>query len=191
MDMRKLLISSALAVLFAMDAVSARADVVYSYTGAAFTTVSGSYTTSMKVTGSIDLTSALGANFGPAIVTPNSFSFSDGLQTFTNATPSLSSQFELATDPSGHITSFWDVAFSIPSPFGTGFDEITVTSAGDNPQDFWTCGTYPACFSTAYVNTAGSWSGPVSAVPLPAALPLFATGLGALGLLGWRRKKTA
>jgi hypothetical protein len=27
------------------------------------------------------------------------------------------------------------------------------------------------------------------AVPLPAALPLFATGLACLGLLGWRRKK--
>jgi hypothetical protein len=27
------------------------------------------------------------------------------------------------------------------------------------------------------------------AVPLLGALPLFATGLGALGLLGWRRKK--
>jgi hypothetical protein len=27
--------------------------------------------------------------------------------------------------------------------------------------------------------------------PLPAALPLLATGLGALGLLGWRRKRTA
>jgi hypothetical protein len=26
-------------------------------------------------------------------------------------------------------------------------------------------------------------------VPLPAALPLFATGLGGLGLLGWRRKR--
>jgi hypothetical protein len=25
--------------------------------------------------------------------------------------------------------------------------------------------------------------------PLPAALPLFATGIGALGLLGWRRKR--
>jgi hypothetical protein len=25
--------------------------------------------------------------------------------------------------------------------------------------------------------------------PLPAALPLFATGLGGLGLLGWRRKR--
>jgi hypothetical protein len=29
----------------------------------------------------------------------------------------------------------------------------------------------------------------VSATPLPAAFPLFATGLGALGLLGWRRKR--
>jgi hypothetical protein len=27
--------------------------------------------------------------------------------------------------------------------------------------------------------------------PLPAALPLFATGIGALGLLGWRRKRKA
>jgi len=27
--------------------------------------------------------------------------------------------------------------------------------------------------------------------PLPAALPLFATGLGALGLLGWRRRRKA
>jgi hypothetical protein len=31
----------------------------------------------------------------------------------------------------------------------------------------------------------------VSNVPLPAALPLFASGLAGLGLLGWRRKKAA
>ena len=30
-----------------------------------------------------------------------------------------------------------------------------------------------------------------SGVPLPGALPLFATGLAALGLLGWRRKRKA
>ena len=30
---------------------------------------------------------------------------------------------------------------------------------------------------------------PVAQTPTPAALPLFATGLGALGLIGWRRKR--
>jgi len=29
----------------------------------------------------------------------------------------------------------------------------------------------------------------VAPTPLPAALPLLATGLGAIGLLGWRRKR--
>ena len=33
--------------------------------------------------------------------------------------------------------------------------------------------------------------GAIEPTPLPAALPLFATGLGGLGLLGWRRKRKA
>ena len=33
--------------------------------------------------------------------------------------------------------------------------------------------------------------GQLNPVPLPAALPLFATGFGALGLLAWRRKRKA
>jgi hypothetical protein len=37
--------------------------------------------------------------------------------------------------------------------------------------------------------TDAQLSSPV--VPLPGALPLFATGLGALALLGWRRKRKA
>jgi hypothetical protein len=32
---------------------------------------------------------------------------------------------------------------------------------------------------------------PTTTTPLPATLPLFATGIGALGLLGWRRKRKA
>ena len=44
-----------------------------------------------------------------------------------------------------------------------------------------------------YSNGPGTWSGgpTPSPVPLPAPLPLFATGLAALGLLGWRRKRRA
>jgi hypothetical protein len=34
-------------------------------------------------------------------------------------------------------------------------------------------------------------NGTVSATPVPAALPLFATGLAVMGLLGWRRKRKA
>ncbi|MFI5071840.1 MAG: hypothetical protein ACHP8A_13215 [Terriglobales bacterium] len=34
-----------------------------------------------------------------------------------------------------------------------------------------------------------SFAGEISTTPLPAALPLFASALGALGLLGWRRKR--
>jgi hypothetical protein len=39
------------------------------------------------------------------------------------------------------------------------------------------------------LNTGFTAISTVPEVPLPAALPLFASGLGALGLLGWRRKK--
>jgi uncharacterized protein (TIGR03118 family) len=46
--------------------------------------------------------------------------------------------------------------------------------------------------SNALLFTAGDGLfGEIQAVPIPAALPLFATGLGVLGLLGWRRKRKA
>ena len=42
---------------------------------------------------------------------------------------------------------------------------------------------------TVCTNECGFFDTP--ATPLPAAFPLFATGLGAIGLLGWRRKRKA
>ena len=45
--------------------------------------------------------------------------------------------------------------------------------------------------SNALDNITVTDLGPVSTVPLPGALPLFASGLAGLGLLGWRRKKAA
>ena len=45
-------------------------------------------------------------------------------------------------------------------------------------------------FSTG--TDVGTWDVTIQAqTPLPGALPLFASGLGALGLLGWRRKRRA
>ena len=34
-------------------------------------------------------------------------------------------------------------------------------------------------------------TGTLTSTPIPAALPLFATALGGMGWLGWRRKRTA
>ena len=52
-------------------------------------------------------------------------------------------------------------------------------------------GTGPTNRPQVFVNPncTGAGCGNPPAVPLPAALPLFAGGLGVLGLLGWRRKK--
>ena len=50
---------------------------------------------------------------------------------------------------------------------------------------------YGAAYSHGFeAVTAGQYAG-AYVTPLPAALPLFATGLAGLGLLGWRRKRKA
>ncbi len=60
--------------------------------------------------------------------------------------------------------------------------EGVITSGGDYDP---ACGPPSTCPSGASL-TGGTV---VGTTPIPAALPLFATGLGALGLLGWRRKR--
>jgi hypothetical protein len=45
------------------------------------------------------------------------------------------------------------------------------------------CDDVPFC--TEFIATGNV----TTITPLPAALPLFATGLGAVGMLGWRRKR--
>jgi hypothetical protein len=72
-----------------------------------------------------------------------------------------------------------------------GFDTVTISFKNDTQlwafqsftNGFWCIGS--GCLSDAGTN--GEWA----ATPLPAALPLFATGLGTIGLLGWRRKRKA
>lgn len=67
--------------------------------------------------------------------------------------------------------------------------------------DYFSCGTFgtdtcwrPVYGWTQYSTTpTNSFSGSadLTVTPLPAGLPLFAAGLGALGLLGWHRKRKA
>jgi hypothetical protein len=52
-------------------------------------------------------------------------------------------------------------------------------------------GTGGSAVMTVTGGTIGSPLTTPNEIPVPAALPLFASGLGALGLLGWRRKRRA
>jgi hypothetical protein len=102
--------------------------------------------------------------------------------------------FWLAND--GGTPSDWSVSFggstlsSVTDPPGFPFTEFSFNVTATTGPEALVFGFRqdPAFFQLddVSVNPSG-----VGAVPLPAALPLFATGLGALGLLGWRRKKKA
>jgi hypothetical protein len=59
---------------------------------------------------------------------------------------------------------------------------------GGSGLDLLNCGCRA---SQGVLDSGGSTLTFAAETPLPAALPLFASGLGALGLLGWRRKKKA
>ncbi len=61
-----------------------------------------------------------------------------------------------------------------------GPNEILIDVTGDNPN-----------VNDQLILDVIAGSPTTSATPLPAALPLFASGLGALGLLGWRKKRKA
>jgi hypothetical protein len=100
------------------------------------------------------------------------------------------------------------VGFPLGVTSGVFHSELDMTQAGSwNPAFITAHGGTPAgaeafflagmLAGEAYFNIHTSFSGTgeirgfLAETPLPAALPLFATGLGALGLLGWRRKRKA
>jgi hypothetical protein len=86
-------------------------------------------------------------------------------------------------------TTFWLAAVATP-----GSDGIIWQGSGNltGPSAFTSGGTWKLSSLSALPEALISADRVVDVVtPLPAALPLFATGLGALGLLGWRRKRKA
>jgi hypothetical protein len=92
---------------------------------------------------------------------------------------------------------FLDAGRNTPGPVGpTGPEEFSIDATGqlDIPLTvsafvFPSSGLIPTGGSTTLTVTVPDGLSLEPATPLPAALPLFATGLGALGLLGWRRKR--
>lgn len=172
-----------------------------------------------SMTISFTVSSPLGDNFSGA-VTPTSFAASNGAETITNlnslsyagasTSPAFSPStglpgfptFDIVTNASGQIVQW---AIALVSNEAPGAVEMVSISGIDEPgssdpidiTDVWNYCSAPTCGEETFAGqdyTPGSWTptnGPLGATPLPAALPLFASGLGALGLFGWRRKRKA
>lgn len=101
----------------------------YDYTGNPFTVVSGAYTTSDFVSGMVTLADPLAPNMPLTIVRPTAFTFSDGMQTITNRTPSIQFLFRFATGPTGSITS-WDAILAS----GNGLRSILTSTVRGDPR---------------------------------------------------------
>lgn len=82
-------------------------------------------------------------------------------------------------------TYFISIQETEAEPAGT-WNWETTSSAPAGAQLEWFDGS---AYESLPEQLAFQLTGPVAATPIPAALPLFATGVGAIGLFGWRRKR--
>jgi len=94
----------------------------------------------------------------------------------------------IASSGSGDQT-YIDSTFYLGVPAGyTSGSPLSDTMTFDNAT-LASLGLTPGAYVYSWGEVDPSFTIQVAATPLPAALPLFAGGLGAIGLLGWRRKR--
>jgi hypothetical protein len=148
-------------------------------------TISGS---SSKVSSIFDNDSFFIALDAGLTITQFDFTFSNGTQTDILFRP----QFEL--QELDGATFLKDVAYNIASGL------ITTNQVYNMPPPYafasyrvWLGGSTVTGSEGENPFASYDWNAQivVSAVPIPAALPLFATGLGLMGLLAWRRRKVS
>ena len=203
----KYVLHTALLTVFTM---SANASVVYNYSGNPFTIFvddggqdySNFYNSATSLSISIELANELGTSLTNQNVNPVSYSFSDGVKIITDTSGAafVNNGFQFTTDSSGNIIG-WDVFLQWSLDFGGPTEEtfyMRTHTLSFGPEDrtdedycvssdpFFGCDSFSTV--SAYVpDNPGSWS--VSAVPIPAAVWLFGSGL--LGLVGMARRKKA
>jgi hypothetical protein len=175
----------ALAVVLSVTAVQA-VPTTYVYTGNFFTVVVPPYTTSDRVTATVELASPLPANMSLGSVTPLAFSVSDGLQTITNLTAE-GSFFTFQTGAAGEITAWVAQAFS-----NSGLQSIATLFAPAGNFDSAAIGFDPqiGLISASNEGEPGTWSR--ASVPDAAStLSLLFLSLTALGVAARQFKRAA
>lgn len=160
----------------------ANAGVVYTYTGIDFIGSSGPFTTSDSISGSFTVTTALTDDLSNVSITPESFTFSDGVDTVTDLTAN-DALFFVTTNGVGQITD-WSIDIN--------------EYAGPLIQTLGPVSDLTDCCSDIVENAShtiddanpqgynGSWTS-ADPTPEPAPFALMVTGLLALALVGRKR----
>jgi hypothetical protein len=176
-------------VIFNLNVESVRADAVFDLTGTFDdgSTVSGTFTIDLT-TGHVDAINVLfkGVTYTTVLLQ----------ESFTGNTTAGQTPVPVA-----YHVAFGSLSLPLIDPFirGTSAPDSLIGYLGgplcsvstpcgpDQQGNFW-IGTYRPTISSGHVFESGQLT---AEIPLPATLPLFATGIGVLGLLGWRRKRKA
>ena len=141
-------------------------------------------------------------NFSPASapVDPVKGSFTitfDPTQSFSDSTTgitldslniSLGSTLGFSYTPGSRILEVGGIQNNVGG-VGTGTDDFALVIPGFPNGPF--VGGIEFFYNQGGSDTFDALTTSFTTTPLPAALPLFATGLGALGLFGWHRKRKA
>ncbi len=172
-------------------AVTASADgVTYSYAGNHFTSFDSPYNSTMSVSVSFTLDNALGdGSYNNVSVLPGfSYTFNDGLRTFTS--PGIIPSFFQISLSGGSVVS-WNINLQ-PELEQQGGGSITtrkgLSGVYDSAVQF-----LPGGASGAIVlSNPGAWTVPVPAVPAvpePETYAMMLAGLGLIGFIARRRKQ--
>jgi hypothetical protein len=166
---------------------SAKADTTYTYTGNQFNQFAGTAACppECSLSGFFTVAAPLISNLNSASFVPLTFSFTDGITTFTETT-ALSFDFVgVGTDSAGNINS-WNIDFNATScSVGNCFFSST------NPPGCIGCSVLDGSFSPTQFatiqNSPGTWTMSTSPVPEPGTLVLFGSGL--ISIVGFARRR--